>query len=110
MASNLTVANPASLIKKTALVLTIIMSLYTGLLWYQYIDDKEYQAYERKCFESSGSREERFNCLEFPFKQHQAKQAKARLYTYITIAIPIFILGSYFLYKFFFLTKRPDKL
>ncbi len=100
--------NPFNLIKKTAIVLTVLFVLIAGFKWYGYSNDDEYLSRLKNCEEKSGSHSEYKDCIVFPIKDHLAKKASATLYTWITVLIPVFLFGSYYTYAFFFIKKRSD--
>lgn len=100
--------NSFSLVKKTAVILTVLFTLFTAYKWYSYSNDTEYKNRLIECEQKSGSHGEYNDCIVFPTKDHLTKKADAKLYIYITIFIPIVLFGTYYSYAFFFIKKRPD--
>lgn len=91
---------------RIVLGITLLLALYSGYLWYGYIEDKEYMTQVQICDETSGGIIERKDCLEFPAQSHGAKRSLAVLMTTITISLPVFLLISELLYDYFFLRKK----
>lgn len=95
-------------IKKIALILGVLLFLYTVYLWYGYTEDQDYKSALATCRNIAGSIEERKDCSKFPEKKHEAKFANALLWTIITFSIPSFLLGSQWLYFYFFVKKKQN--
>lgn len=91
---------------RVVLGITLILALYSGFLWYGYVEDKEHTKETKICDETSGGILERRTCLEFPNKKHGAKKSLAVLLTTVTISLPVFLLISELLYDYFFLRKK----
>ncbi len=93
-------------IKLTALILGGLLFLYSAFVWYGFIKDTEYESELVTCRETSGSIEERKDCAKFPEKKHLAKRSNAFFWTIITFSTPGFLLGSQWLYLYFFIKKK----